>query len=567
LVVDFSWIYALYSIDPRAVWKGQLVLLLALVAAAAVLVLPVNLESGALRWLKRSGVTSILVIVGLEFAFLLRYLLYPSYLNHTEAANAAVAWLGWEGYPLYPRLDTGDVYGLQYGPAFYQVTGFFLWLLGPLTAASKIPGLIAFTLSQVLSFVTLRRMGGGAGEALAMTGVQCLVLAGFTDQGFAAGVRPDAFLFLAAQAAVLIATYAPTMVTAGALGLLGGICVNLKIHGGLYILPAFVYQLCRSPGIGVGLRLSCVAGLTGAIALAVPFFPNNVSTSEYYQYFQILQHHPWNKWLFAQNIVFVGMCVVPLFLMYTLFTPRLPRVFSWFVTALVLCMTMVTFPAAVSGAGPHHLLPFLPSVVLGFVVMRREVALTLRDLRARGRYEGLSLGLIAAFLFGYGPIAITSWGTVLNRFADASLVTQGIVEINRALDENPGLTVAVGPGAGSFDAHRLRVIPVFRGNPLPIDSTAWLDLEADGISDEVIRRAIQECRIDLWLLPSNAPFVTMSHYHEGNIYSKGVLADFHATYEKQLSGRVFDQWRCKRDYDASVHPRLIPLSQIARYVV
>ena len=78
-------------------------------------------------------------------------------------------------------------------------------------------------------------------------------------------------MFLAAQTAVLIATYAPTMVTAGALGLLGGICVNLKIHGGLYVLPAFVYQLCRSPGLGVGLRLTCVAGLTAAITLAVPF--------------------------------------------------------------------------------------------------------------------------------------------------------------------------------------------------------------------------------------------------------------------------------------------------------
>ena len=265
-----------------------------------------------------------------------------------------------------------------------------------------------------------------------------------------------------------------------------------------------------------------------------PFIPNNVSIIEYYRYFQVLQHHSSNKWLFAQNVVFTGMCVVPLFLMYTFFTPRLPRAFNWFATTLVLCMTMVTFLAAISGAGPHHLLPFLPAVVWGFAVMHREVSLSLRDLRARGRYEGLWLGVIAAFLFGYGPIAITSWGTVLNRFADTPFVTQGIVEINRALDKNPGLTVAVGPGGGSFDAHRLRVLPVFRGNPLPIDSTAWLDLEADGISNKVIRRAIQECRVDLWLLPSNAPFVTISHYHGGNIYSKEVLADFHATYEKQL---------------------------------
>jgi hypothetical protein len=513
--------------------------------------IPLNWDSLALRWLKRCAVASILVIVGLEFAVVLRYLLYPSYLNHAEAADTAVSWLGWEGYPLYPRLDIGDIYGLQYGPAFFQVTGFFLWLFGPSTAASKIPGLIAFALSQVVSFVTLRRTGAGVEETLTMTGLQCLILAGFTDQGFVSGVRPDAFMFLASQTAVLIATYPPSIVTGCALGLLGGVCAGLKIHGGIYIFPSFVYHLSRSSGLRAGLRLGCVAGLTATVALTVPFIPNNASLSEYYNYFHVLTRHPWDRWLFAQNIVFEAMCLAPILLMYAFFTPRLSRAFYLFIAVLVSCMTMVTFPTAVSGAGPHHLLPFLPSVVWGFVVIRREVAISLQDVRARGRYEGLSLGLIAAFLFGYGPIVITSWSTVLRRFADTPLVTQGIAEVNRALGDNPGRTVAVGPGVTSFDAYRLRVIPVFRGNPLPIDSTAWLDFEADGISDEVVRRAITECRVDLWLLPSNRPFVTMSHYHRGNIYSQEVLADFHATYGKQLSGRVFDQWRCKRDDDAS----------------
>ena len=240
------------------------------------------------------------------------------------------------------------------------------------------------------------------------------------------------------------------------------------------------------------------------------------------------------------------MCLLPLSAMYALFMTKLPPVFPWFIAILVLCMTMVTFPAAVSGAGPHHLLPFLPSVVWGFVVMRREVALSLQDLSARGRCEGLSVGLIVALLFGFGPIVITSWGTVLHRFGETPLVTDGIAEIDTTLDENPGLQVAVGPGAASFDAQSLRVIPVFRGNRLPIDSSAWFDLEAEGISEQIVRRAIRECRVDLWLLPSGAPFVTISHYHGRNIYSEEVLADFYATYVNHFSGRVFDQWRCKQ---------------------
>jgi len=547
LSIDLSYLYALYSIDPRAVWKGQLVLLLMLGTTAVVMIVHLNPESRALRWFKGCGVTVIIIMVLLQLALLTGYFFYPSYLNHAEASNAAVSWLGWEGYALYPRLGTGDVYGLQYGPAFYQATGFFLWLFGPSIAASKIPGLIEFVLSQVLSFVTLRRSGAGAAEALTITGVQCLVLAGFTDQGFVSGVRSDALLFLASQTAVLVATSAPNMLTAGVLGALGGVCVNLKIHGGLYVLPAFVYHLARAPSVGVGLRQTCIAGLTAIIALAVPFIPSNASLFEYYYYLRLLQQHPWDRWLFEQNILFAAMCLVPLFLIYLFFKPKLPRAFYWFMTALSLCITIITLPAAKSGTGPHHLLPFLPAIAWGLVVMRREAAVSLRDLPARGRYESLSLGFIVALLVGYVPIVIASWRAVLSIFANTPLVTLAIAEVDRALNDNPGLKVAVGPGAASFDAQRLRVIPVFRGNPLPIDSTSWSDFEADGISDEVITRVIKECRVNLWLLPSGAPFDTISHYHGRNIYSAKVLVDFHAAYVKQRTGRIFDYWRCARD--------------------
>jgi hypothetical protein len=551
LWVDLSPLYFLYSIDPRAVWKGQLALLIGVAAAAAMMVIPLNPESLGLRWLKRCGIAGIVVLAALLFAVLIRYLSYPSYLNHAEAFFAAVSWLGWEGYPLYPRLDGGDVYGLPYGPALYQLIGFFLWLLGPSIVASKVSGLTAFALSQVLSFLTLRRSGAGVAEALTMTGVQCVVLAGFTDQGYVSGVRSDALLFLAAQTAVLVATARPTMITAGALGLLGGFCANLKIHGGLYILPVFVYLLCRSSSTAVGLRLTCIAGLSAAITFAVPFVPDNASFLEYYNSLKALNHHPWNRWLFERNIVFEALCILPFFSMYLLFKPKLPRTYLWFVGMLVLCMTSVAVPAAVSGAGPHHFLPFVPSLVWGFTVLRRKVSGSLRDSREKGRYQGLCVGLMFALVFGYGPIVITACGAVLHLFADAPLVNEGIAEIDRALNENPGLRVAVGPGAAaSFDAEKLRVIPVFRGNPLPIDSTAWADLNQQGISDQIVRRAITDCRVDIWLLPAGAPFIWKSDYDGANIYSAEVLADFKATYVKQSSGQIFDQWRCEpKDVD------------------
>lgn len=485
-------------------------------------------------------------MAGLQFAVLIHYLLYPSYLNHAEANAAAVSWLGWEGYPLYPPLDKGDVYGVAYGPALYQVTGFFLWLFGPSIGTSKIPGLTAFALSQVLSFATLWRAGLGVGGALTMTGMQCLLQAGFTDQGYVSGVRSDALLFFVAQAAVFTATSESSLLTAGTLGLLAGISTNLKIHGALYILPALVYCVCRSRSTAAGLRLTCVAVFAGALALAASFIPANVSLFEYYHYFRAVKNRQWLRWLFAQNIVFAAMCLSPLLSICALFRPKLSRAFNWWMATLVLCMAFVALLAAENGAGPHHLLPFLPSVVWSFVVMGREVSASLPDSPARGRYEGLRVGLIAAILFGYGPIVITSWSRISHIFAEAPLVREAAAEVDRALDENPALKVAVGPGSVSYDAEALRVIPVFRGNPMPIDSTAWMTFEADGVSNEVVRRAITECRVDLWLLPSVATFVVISHLDGRNIFSPEVLSDFHATYMKQMSGRIFDQWRCKR---------------------
>jgi hypothetical protein len=161
------------------------------------------------------------------------------------------------------------------------------------------------------------------------------------------------------------------------------------------------------------------------------------------------------------------------------------------------------------------------------------------------------LGLLVALLFGYGPIVITSWRTALHRIADSPAVREAAAEIDKALDDNPGLRIAVGPGTASFDAEGLRVIPVFRGNPLPLDSTAWMTSEADGVSDEIVKRAITECRVDLWLLPSGAPLVVISHLDGRNIFSAEALAELRATYTRQASGRVFGQWRCTRRGEAS----------------
>ena len=456
---------------------------------------------------------------------------------------AAASWLGWEGHPLYPPLDGGDLYGVPYGPALFHVTGLFLWLFGPSIAASKIGGVLAFAAAHVLSYLTIRRTGAGLVEALAITGTQCVLLAAFTEQAYVWGVRSDAFLFLIAQTALLVAIARPSVMTAVMLGFLGGIAVNLRADGGPYVFPAFVYCLARSQSIARGGRLAAAAILAGLVGLTLPFLPQDASVVEYIHYFQVFSHNQLERWLLERSVVFTVMCLAPLGWLYTSLAPPLPTSYWMFLATTVACMALTWIPASEAGADPHHLLPYLPSLCWAFATMRQAAVRNVREMRARVICDRISLGLIAALLFGYGPVVGIAWGRTVHTFAEAAVVNEGVAEIDQTLSANPGLRVAVGPGLSSFFAEGLEAIPVFRGNPLPIDTSAWMNLRMNGVNDQAVLNLIKKCAVDIWLIPNWKPFSDYYNYTE-EVYPKVVIDAFHKSFELRASGKVFDQWWC-----------------------
>ena len=539
----------LYGLNPRAVWHGLLVILLAASAAAVICLVRPKPGSVLRPRLVRLGAASILILLVLQFAVTAAYLVFPGYLDHAEPAIAATSWLGWQGGPLYPSFETGDVYGVVYGPILLQANGLALWLLGPSVVASKILGVGAFVSAQILAFIIFRRSGATAMEALTIAGAQCVVQSAFNEQGLSFGVRSDPLLFLASEFSVLAAISRPTNVNAALLGLAAGVAVNLKIHGALYILPSFVFFLCQIHSKTTGVRLILVSAVTAMTISVAPFLLNNVSLSFYLQLLQITLHQEIERWLLEKNVVFALMSLTPILWFYLFFAPKLPRGFGWFFTSTIVCMGITAIVGAIQGAGPHHLLPFLPSLFWAFFVVRRRAENELTGPVGRALLEGGTLGLIVALLFGYGPILAISWDRTLSQFARAPLVQIATDEINNALDHNPGLRVAVGPGTSpGFDAMKLRVIPVFHGNPLPVDTFVWMDADLAGVSDRIVSGLLRECRVDIWLLPVGIPFLLEGYFPGRNLFSDDVLTDFYESYDKQEgSGRVFDQWRCTQN--------------------
>src|ERR1019366_9571730 len=127
----------LYAINPRLVWPGLLVLLVAIPVAIAGKLIRSRWGFARPSTLIGLGIAVIVAAVIVQLAIAAAYLSYPSYLDHAEAMIAAASWLGLRGSPLYPSFDTGDIYGMIYGPTLFQLNALFLFLFGPSVAASK----------------------------------------------------------------------------------------------------------------------------------------------------------------------------------------------------------------------------------------------------------------------------------------------------------------------------------------------------------------------------------------------------------------------------------------------
>jgi len=118
--------------------------------------------------------------------------------------------------------------------------------------------------------------------------------------------------------------------------------------------------------------LILVSAVTAIIISTAPFLLNNVSLLFYLKLLQITFHQEIERWLLEKNVVFALMSLTPILWFYLFFAPKLPRGFGWFFTSTIVCMGIAAIVGAIQGAGPHHLLPFLPSLFWAFFVVRRR---------------------------------------------------------------------------------------------------------------------------------------------------------------------------------------------------
>jgi hypothetical protein len=466
------------------------------------------------------------------------YLANTGYHDHVEPSIAAVSWWYHNGHPLYPGWNDGEgLYGFAYGPLLFQITAASL-ALGPSILLSKLPAFGAFWFACGAVGWALRPLLSSIRQSLLPIAILVLVAGGYWRAAY--WIRSEPYLLLFAALALFSYRRLDGTAAAIAIGLLGGCAVNLKIHAVLYILPYAVALFASSGSYVVRLRIAIIGIASGIFAAALPFLDPDVSLVHYAAFLQAALHHGLDRSLLLLNVRFGAVLVMPfLFVAWRHFRGEAQ---SDFLMGLIYCasVVIVCLIGGKRGAGPTHLLPFLPAFV--FFVMQ-----AVRSARIPGdqatRTATLAVYFIAlaiAYLpsFVSNQFRLQAWDRATDNPAFRREATQLYAKYPAA--------IMGAAGDESYSLTEYKAIGVFAGGPLVFDATTWMDLQKGGVPDETTQRLLIGCRAPFWIIPKGgAPFSQTAAYDPDPLFSDRFRELFHEGYKLVRNGEFYSVWACR----------------------
>jgi hypothetical protein len=471
--------------------------------------------------------------IGLYLALVCWYLTQEQYADPAEPTLAAIGWLFRAGQPIYHALDSPERYSHIYGPMAFIIPSWSLDLFGPGIRASKIPGALSALFGLALVFGMVSRIAGRR-QALILTGVLaglCLMF-----QHYTFWIRPDSLQFLSAAAALLAAVATTGAIIPGlVLGAATGMLIGLKITGGLYAVPAFALLAAkrRYRTIIVGAVVTCVVA-------AAPFMlDDHVSFSNYMRWIRISAGNGIELRALRANVEWALFLLMPLLPAARRASAGAEeRVLGW---SLVGSMLVVVCAASKPGAGPYHLIPFLPVVIYGKALVRQ------RD-PARGRADANHDAGVAAFLCSIVIVACLQtsyfvWSA--SRIPGAPVVD----DIKRFAERHPSARIEMGYSDVNEALTFVRPVLVFRQGSYLLDAPAIQEYQMSGLElPGATLRAIEECRVNIWLIAKGGqPFLIRNRYPSTGyvpIFDARFRLAFLKAYRRTSSTQFFDVWEC-----------------------
>jgi hypothetical protein len=479
----------------------------------------------------------------------LQWLAYPGFADHAESSVASIAYLVETGRPLYHGANDGPVYNNNYGPSFYYMIAALYALLGASIATTKLYGLTCLVVTLVAFGMTVKHYSDWRWTLVAVLGLTAALMR-FEHISF--WVRPDPFVMMMAALALLAGVSgnrAPRF-TAIIIGALAALAFSSKVHGMLYLMPAvFLHPF------GPHLHRRFAWFLLPFLAvIALAFAPNNVSIFNYLPWIRLTTHHELQGYLFVRIVEEILWMALPVAI--ALLARRRSGRFSApeakttvvLACTTVVAMLVVAVPAAKSGAGAHHMLPFALPLVLCFVMLLRA---GLADNPQRTVFRAVAVAAGIAF----SAVGIAKGTAFARGLDDAAAIRGAIAEIEQLHARFSDHSVVMAYGDSCYSRTWLRVLLVYAGEPYDFDAPAVAELQMAGapLPTASIDR-LRSGNVGVYLVPAGtAPFRMESPYsRDGTIgmggerqllFSPEFLQAFDSNYDLAYRGRYFDAWQ------------------------
>jgi hypothetical protein len=483
-----------------------------------------SLDARPIAWVSGCGLAAFVAIA-------MWYASDPHFFDNAEPTMVAVGWLFHLGQPVYHSLDSAERYAHIYGPLAFIFHGFALGALGPSIAVSKGLGVAASFLGLELTYLAARQHASRR-VSLTLTGLAALFLLDFRQYAF--WTRPEPFQMTAVAAALLAASRGG-VASAVLTGMASGILWDLKFTGPFYSLAIFALLQRRTGWIG-----AAAGAVVALIVASLPFLVfGNVSLANYVGWIRASAGTGLSFSSLAVNLEWALYFVLILAGVSREAQSAAPE-WRTALAALLVGMAGVVVAAAKPGAGPYHLLPFVPVVVY------------LIAWRTTGESRNADLAPVAA----RGAFAFVLVASTIALAQQAYLVTtmherrqwRDVQDIERFAGTHPGV-VEMGYGSSEPLSHP-RPLLVFRSGSHLLDQPAIREHQLAGIDlPRATIDAVARCRVNYWLIPrGEAPFSATNTYPAMNgkaLFPDAFREAFFRTHRQIEGTPYFDVWQCQ----------------------